>query len=122
MLKNEVIKNLINEVQEVNCQVVRVYGVPWGIGYDLTITVHLKNNETVNFKANANRKTWSGIGHLRERQASYNEYKGSKDPHYYLQEVRDYWEFTYQRALYNYLSRFNKNDLLGGIKNVLRYE
>ena len=123
MLKSEVIDGLINEVKAVDCDVIRVYGVAMGIGYDLIITAHLKNNEAVTFKAHAGPRSWDSKGHLRARQASYNEYKGGKDPHYYLQGVKDYWEVRYRWALYKYLSRFNKSDLLGGgLQNVLCYE
>lgn len=109
MLKKEIITLLTSKIKPVDVEIVKVYGVPMGVGYDLNIL--LSNNQKI--KAHATNKNWALVGHLQENQIEFYKYTGKNDR--YRGNVINYW--LYHNALSRYLSRFKKVELLEMLKN-----
>lgn len=110
MLKSEMIQEFINEVKEVKCQIVKVYGVSHGVGYDMNIKVLFKNGDSTILEAHALRQSWACLNHLRSNQDEFKLYTGSND--IYRDEVVNYWEKKSASALSQYFNRFRKGDLI----------
>ena len=106
MTKKQMIEEILNKVKSVDCNIVRVYGVTMGVGYDLNVSIE-HDKGSFYFKAHATRASWALIGHLRPNNPQY-QYTGSCD--YYQEDVIKYWE--HGEGLGEYLGRFKKLDLI----------
>ena len=114
MEKEELVKKLINEVEKVDCAIIRVYGVVCGVGYDLNIVITFKNGYQKTIEAHAGPKSWCSPGHLRDRQYSFYNYTGKNDC--YRQKVIDYW--TSKNGFISYLHYFKKPELEKMIEKI----
>ena len=105
--------DMINEIKEnvnVDCVITKVYGVPFGVGYDLNVYLTHKEDKNVimcRLKAHATRQSWSLLGHLREYESRFNTYTGKNDV--YRDQVMAWWEN--KDALEDYFMRMSKKDL-----------
>ena len=106
MKKQELIEMTIAKVEEVECSIVRVYGVTFGVGFDLDITITTNDWKQHYLPAHAGPKAWAMPYHQRSRQYHQYDYKGRGDVDYYEKKVIEYWES--KRALGEYLSRLSK--------------
>jgi len=106
MTKAKMIKAILDNVDIKACRVVRVYGVPFGVGYDLNITVLYKNGQAEIIDAHATNKSWSGIGHMKPNNPDY-KYTGRND--IYQNQVINRWENSW--GYEGYLNRFSKIEL-----------
>ena len=118
MVKSEMVKSFIGNVEKVECEIVKVYGVPMGIGYDMVITLTNKNGRIAFLDAHATRQSWALIGHLRPNQTVYDDYKGSNYSYKYIDSVKSYWES--KNGLFEYLLRFKKQDLQETFNTIWR--
>ena len=110
MKKAQLIETILEKVKTVDAQIIRVYGVPMGVGYDLGVMVTFKDGQSRYLEAHASNKAWAVGGHLRPNQFMFDEYKGSNAPLRYAESVRSYW--NKKHGLKEYLSRFKKVDLV----------
>jgi hypothetical protein len=109
MVKSDIVKSFIENVESVKCEIVKVYGVPMGVGYDMVISLTHKDGHIAFLDAHATRQSWALIGHLRPNQTVYDDYKGSNYSHKYIDSVKSYWES--KNGLFEYLLRFKKQNL-----------
>ena len=107
MTKNEMVKSLIDGATVKGCEVVKVYGVGCGVGYDLDVAVVLQGHRIV-LKAHAGRQGWAYPEHLRPNNPSY-KYTGSNDVYQF--DVISYWKDTPEDALNEYFSNMKKYEL-----------
>lgn len=107
MTKKEMIQEIIEAVEMVDCSILRVYGVPMGVGYDLAVKLETKT-DIIRLDAHATRPSWAAMGHLRPNNPYY-KYTGSCD--YYQEDVIKYWEHKKEYALEEYFSRMKKDQL-----------
>ena len=110
MKKAQLVDAIIEKIDTVACNIVRVYGVPMGVGYDLLVTIEKTNGEVELLEAHASNKAWAVGGHLRPNQVRFDDYKGSNAPMKYADSVRRYWES--KDGLREYYERYTKNALL----------
>ena len=110
MKKAEIIETILEKVETVKTDIIRVYGVPMGVGYDLDVYITFKDGQRKYLEAHATNKGWAVGGHLRPNQFIFNEYKGSNAPMRYAEDVTRYW--NEKHGLKEYLSRFKKVDLV----------
>ena len=103
MLKSEIIENILDEICVESAEIVRVYGVPCGVGYDLDVL--LNNGRLLNAHATLN--SWGLVGHLKPDNPPY-KYTGKCD--IYQDNVLRFWESG--RGLKTYLSYLKKEELL----------
>lgn len=116
MKKADIIEAITENIETVECNVVRVYGVPMGVGYDMVVNLTHKDGHVENLKAHASNKSWSMGGHSRPHQIAFSEYKGRNNPLQYVHAVKRFWES--KDGLKEYLSRFKKDalvDILEGL-------
>lgn len=106
MKKLDMCNDIINNIKEVECNIVKVYGVACGVGYDLDIFVTFKNNQKRYIKSHALRQSWACIGHLKTNQYEFYKYTGSNDV--YRQQVINFWEKNYKYAMQEYFMRYKK--------------
>jgi hypothetical protein len=109
MKKQELIETILAKVEEVDCSIIRIYGVPFGVGFDLDITITTNDWKQYYLPAHAVPRTWAMPGHLRSHQRHQYDYKGQGDVGYYEEKVIEYWES--KRALGEYLARLSKPEL-----------
>ena len=106
-MKKDLVNAIVEKVESVDCDIVRIYGVTMGVGYDLDITIKLKGTSMeLYIPAHASPKSWASYGHLRPNNPYY-KYTGRNDV--YRARVIDYWEKKH--GLENLLNRFNMTDL-----------
>jgi hypothetical protein len=108
MSKKELREKILENVETVDCSIVKVYGVTIGVGYDLNARVTFKNGYVLPIKAHALRQSWACVGHLREYQGQFKVYTGSND--IYREQVIAYWEN--KDGLNEWLERLNKESHL----------
>lgn len=110
MLKKEIISTIMTHLEVVDVWLVRVYGVPMGIGYDMVAEVKAKETgEILHFDFHAGPQSWDCIGHLRPNQLGFDAYKGGNPPLLYLDRVKRWWS---EKAGFRfYLERFKKKEL-----------
>ena len=106
MLKKEMVKELVEKVKITRCTVQRVYGVSFGVGYDLNVLVEFKNGKRKHLDAHATRASWDSPGHLRPNNPEY-KYTGSNDV--YQEQVIYHWEKKH--GFKWYLERLKKLEL-----------
>lgn len=107
MTKEKIIESITSRVKVENVEVLRIYGVPMGVGYDMLVWL---NNDSY-IEIHATGKAWEMPGHLRPNQIGYNNYKGSDSyPERYIDRIRQY--FKEGEGFKNYLRRFKKDELL----------
>ena len=114
MKKSDIIDMLLDGVRKIEADVIRVYGVSCGVGYDLNITVYFKEDPSryikpIHIKAHAGPRTWCAPNHLRPNNGYY-QYSGHSDR--YQSAVRDYWERESHAGLRGYLGYFKKDQLI----------
>ena len=108
MFKRDLIEEILQGIKKIDCYIIKVYGVSWGVGYDLNVLLTLNNNKTHHLDAHALPKSWACIGHLRDNQTVFYNYTGRNDV--YRDYVINYW--TSKQGLEEYLQRFKKCDLI----------
>ena len=106
MTKQKMIESILPKVKETSCYIVRTYGVPMGVGYDLNINVKMADFE-IDFEGHATRQSWASHGHLRPNNPEY-QYTGSNDV--YKGRVREYWSHK-EGGFREFLSRMTKDQL-----------
>jgi hypothetical protein len=114
MKKEESVKKLVDEVEKVDCSIIRVYGVTCGVGYDLDVLITFKNGYRKWIDAHASPRSWCGPGHLRDSQYSFYNYTGKNDR--YRERVTNYW--TSKNGFIGYLCYFKKPELKEMIEEV----
>jgi hypothetical protein len=113
--KSDIIDMIKAEVSKVECDIVKIYGVSCGVGYDLDIDVYFKIDlkqyrGPLKIKAHAGPRTWCMPGHLRPNNRYY-EYKGRSDR--YQEVVRKYWQEPKKYdGLAGYLDYMTKKDIM----------
>ena len=107
MTKEQIIESITSSVKVEGLNVVRVYGVPMGVGYDMVL--FLDNGRAIDLHAGP--RSWEMPGHLERTAYGSNTYKGSDPyPGRYIERIQKY--FTQGSGFENYLRRFKKEDLL----------
>lgn len=102
MTKAMLVEAITKEVKVSNVEIVKVYGVTCGVGYDM-----LLHTNFMTYKARAYRQSWDLTGHHRENERDFNTYKGSdNDPLRYEEAINKY--YTEEDGFKHYLSRFSK--------------
>ena len=110
MKKQAIIDDLMQNLEVKDVTILRIYGVTYGVGYDLNVTVeHTKTGEIKILKAHALKSSWALPGHLRPNNRQL-EYKGSNNPYKYVDTVSHYWMI--KDGLLEYLERFKKDALI----------
>jgi len=107
MKKSEVIEKIIENVKEISCYIVRIYGVSCGVGYDMNVELTFKNGLTEHQDVHAIRQSWACFGHLRPNNPRY-QYTGNCD--YYQEKVIKYWENG--NGFKELITRMNKEELI----------
>ena len=116
MKKADIIEAITENIKTIECNVVRVYGVPMGVGYDMVVHLTHKNGNVEKLEAHATNRSWSMGGHLRPHQIAFDDYKGSSAPLQYVDAVKRFWES--KDGFQEYLSRFKKDNLVDILNNV----
>jgi len=108
MIKREMVLEILEQVEEVKCYIVRTYGVSRGVGYDLNVGVEFSGVKYLDIQAHAvsSRSSWDMPEHLRPNNPIY-KYTGDCD--YYKEDVMDYWDNG--RGFAGYLQRLQKPEL-----------
>ena len=107
MTKEKIIESITSRLKVENVEVLRIYGVPMGVGYDMLVWL---NNDSY-IEMHATGRAWEMPGHLRPNQIGYNNYKGRDSyPERYIERIRKY--FKEGEGFKNYLRRFKKDELL----------
>jgi len=115
MKKADMREAILKELVSSNAGILRVYGVSFGVGYDLVIDLEFKNVD-MNIHAHATNKSWALPGYLRPDNPQY-KYTGSNDRYQY--RVINYWKT--KDALDEYLSRFQKPELEEFYNKVVKH-
>ena len=117
MKKELLVNKILENVKEVDCVICKVYGVTYGVGYDLIVNVEFINTLTITIKAHATNKSWSLWGHLRPNNPYY-KYTGSNDV--YQNRVIHHYENTNYKynGYYELLNRLTNKQLLETIKEL----
>ena len=113
MKKDEIIQKILDNVNNVECFIVRTYGVSHGVGYDLNVRVTYKSEKELIVEAHALSKSWACLGHLRPHNPVY-KYTGSND--IYKEQVMNYWDSG--KGFKEYLARLLKTELLDLLNNL----
>ena len=100
--KEQIIEEILKNIKVENANIVRVYGVPCGVGYDMYVI--LNTGEVL--ETHALRQSWALEGHLRPNNPSY-KYTGRCDN--YQEEIISYW--TSGLGLKDYLKRLTIKQL-----------
>ena len=103
MTKEQMINEILKDLKVDTAEILRVYGVCCGVGYDLQVI--LNTGEVL--EAHALRTSWGVPGHLRPNNPQY-QYSGKCDR--YQSEVIRFWKSGY--GLKEYLLRLTKKELL----------
>ena len=107
MTKENLIESITSRVKVEGLNVVRVYGVPMGVGYDLIL--FLDNGEAIDLHAGP--RSWDMPGHLARTPYGVNTYRGTDSyPGRYIERIQKY--FKEGEGFKNYLRRFKKEDLI----------
>lgn len=107
MTKELLIKGITSNIKVDGVEVIKIYGVPMGVGYDMLVFL----NNGVYIKMHATGKAWEMPGHLRSNQRVYNDYRGGdKYPERYIERIARY--FKEGEGFSNYLRRFKKEQLI----------
>ena len=107
MTKEKIIESIISRVKVEALSVVRVYGLPMGVGYDMLL--FLNNGEIIDLHAGP--RSWDMPGHLKSTPYGSNTYKGTDSyPGRYIERIQKY--FKEGEGFKNYLRRFKKDELL----------
>jgi hypothetical protein len=107
MTKEALVQNITDKIKVQNVEVMRIYGVPMGVGYDMLVWL---NNDSY-IEMHASNRAWEMSGHLRPNQIGYNNYKGSDThPERYISKITEY--FINGNGFKNYLRRFKKDQLI----------
>ena len=112
MTKEKIIDSIASNVKVEDVHIVRIYGVPMGVGYDMQVFLSdLSTGEVSSVKMHAGARAWSMPEHLRPEQTVYNVYKG-RDPYpeRYINPIKKY--FIEENGFKNYLRRFKKDELI----------
>ena len=99
-------KEILDLVTVTKCEIVKVYGVAMGVGYDLDVFVEFDKGFQY-FPAHAGRQSWAMPEHLRPDNPYY-KYTGSNDVYQGL--VKGYWADK-NSGLKELLSRLPKDEL-----------
>lgn len=102
MQKAEMVNEIEQYIETIDCEVIRTYGVTHGVGYDLHITL----NDAIRLNAHATNVSWDLVGH-RKADNDYCQYTGKNDV--YKEAVIDYW--VSGEAIQYYLERLTKDQL-----------
>ena len=106
MTKEKIIETITSRVKVENVEVLRIYGVPMGVGYDMLVFL----NDGSYIEMHATGRAWEMPGHLRPDQIGYNNDKGTDtDPERYIERIQTY--FKEGEGFKNYLRRFKKEEL-----------
>lgn len=116
MKKQEIGEIILGEVIKIDANIVKVYGVGCGVGYDLDIVITFKSGYQKEIDAHAGPKSWGVPGHLRDRQYSFYNYTGKNDC--YRERVIHYW--CYDVGFETYLSYLTKNELESLLKEATK--
>ena len=108
--KKELIEKVLKQVKNVDCNIVKVYGVPCGIGYDMIVKVELSDGRIKYLETHAGPRSWTMPDHLRKDQIEYDNYKGKNPPLFYADVVKRFW--SDKQGLKEYLQRFKKETLI----------
>jgi hypothetical protein len=112
-MKKDLVNAIVEKVESVDCDIVRIYGVVCGVGYDLDITVKLKGTSMeLYIPAHASPKSWASYWHQRPNKTNYKN-PGRNDV--YRAKVIDDWEKRH--GLESLLHRFKMDEL----KDMLNY-
>jgi hypothetical protein len=106
MKKSQMIELITKEVEKIDCYIVKIYGVSWGVGYDLDIDITFKGGRKFPMQSHALSQSWALIGHLRPNNPYY-KYTGSNDV--YRNKVTHYWQIG--NGFAEYLGRLKKTEL-----------
>lgn len=107
MTKEKIIESITSRVKVEGLNVVRVYGVFMGVGYDMVL--FLDNGEAIDLHAGP--RSWEMPGHLESTSYGSNTYKGRDTyPGRYIERIQKY--FKEGEGFKNYLRRFKKEDLV----------
>jgi hypothetical protein len=87
MKKNEIINEIMKQVKSVTGAIYRIYGVPFGIGYDYEIEIEFDKSNLI-MRGHAVPKSWTCFGWLRPDQLEGNTYKGRGND--YFEEVMEF--------------------------------
>lgn len=112
MTKKRMALKIIHEhIDSVECSIVRTYGLPHGVGYDLRIFMNRVDSKKVPFilEAHASKDSWELVGHLRPTNDTY-EYTGKND--IYREDIIEHWtgEMKYDTIFYHFM-RYKRNEL-----------
>lgn len=107
MTKENLIESIASRVKVEGLNVVRVYGVPMGVGYDMVL--FLDNGLSIDLHAGP--RSWEMPGHLARTPYGSNTYRGTDSyPGRYIERIQKY--FKEGEGFKNYLRRFKKEDLV----------
>jgi len=107
MTKEALVQSIADKIKVENVEVMRIYGVPMGVGYDML--VWLSNDSYI--EMHATNRAWEMPGHMHPNQKDYSNYKGSDSyPERYISKIRSY--FINGQGFKNYLRRFKKDQLI----------
>lgn len=112
MTKKKIIDLIASNVKVEDVNIVRIYGVPMGVGYDMQVVLSdVSTGEVSSVKMHAGARAWDMPNHLRPDQIHYNVYKGTDHyPERYIDPIKRY--FKEQNGFKNYLTRFKKDELI----------
>lgn len=112
MTKKKIIDSIASNVKVQDVNIVRIYGVPMGVGYDMQVVLSdVSTGEVSSVKMHAGARAWDMPEHLRPNQIFYNAYKGGDSyPERYIDPIKKY--FIEGNGFKNYLERFKKDELI----------